>query len=81
MKHGHVNAWAGTFATNVLILLIGLATGILFPRLLGPEGRGALATVIFWPALCTSIGLFDVSARGKCTTIEFRAFERPFRQS
>ena len=62
MARSHANDWFGTVAANVLILLFGLATGILAARLLAPEGRGALATVVFWPSLLTSIGLLSLPA-------------------
>jgi enterobacterial common antigen flippase len=53
-------AWLGTLATNAAILLLGLATGVLSARLLAPEGRGALAAVLFWPHLITSLGLLSL---------------------
>jgi O-antigen/teichoic acid export membrane protein len=62
MARSHADAWFGTVAANVLILLCGLATGILAARLLAPEGRGALATVLFWPSLLTSVGLLSLPA-------------------
>ena len=55
-------AWLGTLITNAVILLCGLATGVLSARLLAPEGRGALAAVLFWPHLITSLGLFSLPA-------------------
>lgn len=54
------SAWLGTSATNGAILLCGLATGILSARLLAPDGRGALAAVLFWPHLITSLGLLSL---------------------
>lgn len=48
--------WIGTVSTNGLILLCGVVTGILAARLLLPEGRGALAAVIFWPQMIASVG-------------------------
>ncbi len=38
-----------TVATNALILLFGIASGVLVARLLGPEGRGELAVITLWP--------------------------------
>lgn len=35
--------------TNVLILLLGVGTGVLTARVLGPTGRGELAATIMWP--------------------------------
>jgi O-antigen/teichoic acid export membrane protein len=37
--------------SSLLIAAIGLVTGILAARVLGPVDRGNLATVLFWPAL------------------------------
>ena len=38
-----------TAFVNVLITLIGLVTGTLLARLLGPQGRGELAAIQGWP--------------------------------
>ena len=38
-----------TALVNVLITLVGLATGTLLARLLGPQGRGELAAIQVWP--------------------------------
>ena len=54
------SAWLGTLATNAAILLCGLATGVLAARLLAPDGRGALAAVLFWPHLITSLALLSL---------------------
>jgi O-antigen/teichoic acid export membrane protein len=54
------NAWLGTSATNSAILLCGVATGVLSARLLAPDGRGALAAVLFWPQLITALGLMSL---------------------
>jgi O-antigen/teichoic acid export membrane protein len=56
------SVWLGTLATNAAILLCGLATGVLSARLLAPEGRGALAAVLFWPHLITSLASFSLPA-------------------
>jgi enterobacterial common antigen flippase len=58
----HSTAWLGTLATNGAILLCGLATGVLSARLLAPEGRGALAAVLFWPQLITALGFLSLPA-------------------
>ena len=54
------HAWLGTVATGAAIMLCGIATGILSARLLAPEGRGALAAVLFWPQLIASLGLLSL---------------------
>ena len=55
------SAWLGTLATNGAILLCGMASGALVARLLEPEGRGALAAVLFWPQLLAGIGLLSLN--------------------
>ncbi len=49
-------AWAylSTTATNFLCLLGGVVSGIISARLLGPEGRGALATILYYPGLLSA---------------------------
>jgi O-antigen/teichoic acid export membrane protein len=56
------HAWLGTSAASALILLCGLATGVLSARLLAPDGRGALAAVLFWPQLITALGSLSLPA-------------------
>nr|WP_256476478.1 oligosaccharide flippase family protein [Siccirubricoccus soli] len=41
----------------MLIVLINVGTGLLTARLLGPEGRGELAAIIFWPQFLASLAL------------------------
>ncbi|HVO27021.1 MAG TPA: oligosaccharide flippase family protein [Candidatus Margulisiibacteriota bacterium] len=38
-----------TSGTNVILALLGMLTGVLAARLLGPEGRGQLAAIQMWP--------------------------------
>ena len=45
-----------TSGTQIAIQLIGLVTGILVARWLGPDGRGQLAAVISWAALFAYLG-------------------------
>src|SRR2546422_9248594 len=53
-------AMLGTFATEGFIVLLGILTGSLVARLLLPEGRGALAAVLFWPQLLAGIGFLSL---------------------
>jgi O-antigen/teichoic acid export membrane protein len=48
--------FASTFTTTGLIQIIGVITGILTARLLGPIGKGDLATVFWLPGLMTAAG-------------------------
>ncbi len=49
-----------TTVTNFLILGINFATSILAARLLGPDGRGALALVLLYPQAVANIGLLGI---------------------
>lgn len=49
-------AWSTTVGTNAIILLFGIATGIIAARLLGPADRGLFAVVVFWPGLLVGLG-------------------------
>src|ERR1035441_6298778 len=50
-------AWLITIVTNAVILACGVLTGILMARLLHPEGRGVLASILFWPELFAAFGI------------------------
>jgi O-antigen/teichoic acid export membrane protein len=76
MARPQSNAWLMTLVTNAVILVCGVFTGIVAARLLHPEGRGALATILFWPAVMATIGMcglnealvYQVSAGKKPTS-------------
>ena len=46
-----------TAATNVILALLGLLTGILAARLLGPQGRGELAAIQAWPSFIATVAI------------------------
>ncbi len=50
----------GTLATNAAIVASGLISGLLAARLLGPEQRGILAAMVFWPGLIASMGFLSL---------------------
>ncbi|NIO21042.1 MAG: oligosaccharide flippase family protein [Candidatus Aenigmarchaeota archaeon] len=60
MKKNIFKALAGTFISNGCIIFCGFITGILTARLLLPEGRGALAAVLYWPQIIAGIGLLSI---------------------
>lgn len=60
-KHIGPKAFIGTFSTSVFIHAGTLIQAVLLARILGPTGRGELATVILWPTLFASIGLFGTN--------------------
>jgi O-antigen/teichoic acid export membrane protein len=50
-----------TFLTNMAIQACNVITGILAARLLQPEGRGELASVILWPAIFAGLGIMGTN--------------------
>ena len=56
-----LRAYAGTFATCVLIQGLTVVQGIIIARLLGPVGRGEYAAVILWPSVFAAIGIFGTN--------------------
>lgn len=68
-----LRAWSGTFGTNILLLVIGISTGIISARLLGPEGRGQLAEVLFWGAFVAQLAGLGLAP---AVTIEAARSER-----
>lgn len=44
-------------SVQIAVVLVNVATGLLTARLLGPEGRGALAAIVFWPQFLASLAL------------------------
>src|SRR5207253_6018454 len=54
-------AMLGTLATEGALLLCGIVTGCLAARFLLPEGRGALAAILFWPQLLAGLGLLSLN--------------------
>jgi len=57
---GTVPAFAQTFVTQVLVLVLNIATGILSARLLGPEGRGTFTAVTLWPQFMATLVLLGL---------------------
>jgi O-antigen/teichoic acid export membrane protein len=49
--------WFSALVVNAATLGCGVLTGIVAARILAPEGRGALAAVLFWPQLFLTLGL------------------------
>ena len=52
--------WLLTFGVSGVNALVGMATGVMAARLLGPAGRGALAALMLWPALIASLVLLSL---------------------
>src|SRR5208337_3772669 len=49
-------AYAQTFAATAAIRCLGVVSGVMAARLLGPAGRGELAVIIFLPMLLVTLG-------------------------
>jgi len=49
--------FATTTATNLAMMAVGVATGTLSARLLGPQGRGELAAITAFPAMVSALAL------------------------
>src|SRR5208337_938768 len=45
---------------NVVMAIIGLASGLLAAKLLGPQGRGELAAIQSWPMLFAALALLGM---------------------
>lgn len=53
-------AYAQTFAATAAVRCLGIVSGVLAARLLGPTGRGELAVIIFLPLVLISIGELEL---------------------
>jgi O-antigen/teichoic acid export membrane protein len=51
-----------TLLSQLLIQILGLITGVLVARALGPAGRGELAAIIVWVSTLASLGNFGLPA-------------------
>ncbi len=60
-SHPARGRWSSTITTSLVIMLCGLATGVLTARLLLPEGRGLLAEVVFWPLFIAGFGSLSLN--------------------
>jgi O-antigen/teichoic acid export membrane protein len=59
-------AYAQTFTATITIRLMGVVSGVLAARLLGPTGRGELAVIIFLPLLLISVGELELPRSLAC---------------
>jgi len=55
-------ALRSTVATNSLLAVIAVATGVLAPRLLGPSGEGELAAIQTWPLLLGTLSMLGLDS-------------------
>src|SRR5580698_5877713 len=53
-------AYVQTFAATAVIRCMGVVSGVLAARLLGPAGRGELAVIIFLPMLLLQLGELEL---------------------
>ena len=52
---------AFTFGTAIFVSILGMVSGILLARLLGPEGRGEFAAVQIWGSFFATLALMGLS--------------------
>ena len=52
MKGG---TWIATFGATAVVVALSLLTSIILARHLGPEGRGILLAMTFWPAMLSAL--------------------------
>lgn len=72
-----------TFASNLGIALLGLLTGALLARTLGPYGRGLMTTVLIWPLMLTwaggiSLGFANIFYGSSSATVRRGLFANSF---
>lgn len=51
---------AGTLGTSSAIAVLGLVSGTIAARALGPTGRGELAQLLLWPQIVATLGVLGV---------------------
>lgn len=49
-----------TMSANLVIMALGMVSGILTARILGPAGRGEIAAAVVWPATIATLGTLGV---------------------
>ena len=50
----------GTFATNIALAVLAVATGIIAARILGPSGEGELTAIQTWPLLLGTLAMLGL---------------------
>jgi O-antigen/teichoic acid export membrane protein len=60
LKRAWLSGVLSTIATNIAIQGLGVVTGLIVARSLGPQGRGEVALVMLWPMLLASLGALGV---------------------
>src|SRR2546427_12260714 len=50
----------GTAGTNFILAALGLLTGVLVARLLGPRGRGELTAIQTWPSVIATASMLGL---------------------
>jgi len=55
-------ALRSTFATNIALAVLAVATGILVARLLGPSGDGQLTAIQTWPLLLGTVAMLGLDS-------------------
>src|ERR1019366_4064119 len=55
-------ALRSTFATNMALAVLAVATGVLAARLLGPSGEGELTAIQTWPLLLGTLAMLGLDS-------------------
>src|SRR5690554_5326504 len=59
---GLFNETVKTMVFSMAIIMINMVTGMITARMLGPEGRGVLASVMVWPQFLSFATTFGLSS-------------------
>jgi O-antigen/teichoic acid export membrane protein len=57
-----IRALRSTLSTNISLAVLGVVTGILAARLLGPSGEGELAAIQTWPLLLGTLAMLGLDS-------------------
>ena len=56
-----LNRWVVTFAATAAQMILGMATSVILARSLGPDNRGLLAAIVFWPTFLFQVAYFSLN--------------------
>jgi len=59
-KDSSLRLFVGTAGTNIGLAVLGLVTGALVARLLGPQGRGELTAIQTWPSVIATVAMLGL---------------------
>jgi O-antigen/teichoic acid export membrane protein len=59
-RRGVASSFVETALTNAVLGALGIVTGIIAARWLGPEGRGELAAIQMWPSVIAAVAMIGL---------------------